>query len=216
MKEGGVSSSGSPLALWYLREPSASSRSLMLSMTLRLLLAVASLAPAQLLVTTAQYDNGRTGANLRETVLTPRNVNPAQFGKLVSVPVDGDVYAQPLYVPKLEIPGKGVHDVVFVATEHDSVYAFDATMQPLTPLWRISFLGPGVTAVPDTALHCPFLSPEMGITGTPVIDPASRTMYVLVRTMERDLFYQRLHALDITTGAERPGSPVLIRASITT
>src|SRR5438552_3152210 len=89
------------------RELVGLSRGLMLSMILRLLLALASLAPAQVLVRTAQYDNARTGANLRETILTPRNVNPAQFGKLVSVPVDGDVYAQPLYVPKLEVPGKG-------------------------------------------------------------------------------------------------------------
>src|SRR3954449_4600547 len=131
-------------------------------MTLRLLLAFASLAPAQVLVTTAQYDNGRTGANLRETVLTPRNVNPAQFGKLFTLPVDGDVHAQPLYVPRLEIPGKGVHDVVFVATEHDTVYAFDAAALPPDPLWRISLLGPGATAVSEHAIHCPFLGPEMG------------------------------------------------------
>src|SRR3982751_4706502 len=117
-------------------------------MALGLLLALAFLPPAQVLVTTAQYDNSRTGANVGETVLTPRNVNPARFGKLFTVPVDGDIYAQPLYVPRLEIPGKGVHDVLFVATEHNSVYAFDAGLQPAAPLWRVSFLGPGISAVP--------------------------------------------------------------------
>jgi hypothetical protein len=182
-------------------------------MTLGVLLALASLAPAQVLVTTAQYDNSRTGANVKETVLTPRNVNPARFGKLFTVPVDGDIYAQPLYVPGLEIPGKGVHDVVFVATEHNSVYAFDAGFQPAAPLWRVSFLGPGISAVPVRVAQCSFISPELGITGTPVIDPATRTMYVLVRTTQNERFYQRLHAIDITTGAERPGSPVLIRAT---
>src|SRR5437763_11562102 len=129
------------------REPARTLRSLTVSMALRpvMILAFASCASAQ--VTTAQYDNARTGANLRETVLTPRNVNPAQFGKLFTFAVDGDVYAQPLYVPRLEIPGKGVHDVVFVATEHDTVYAFDAAGEPRDPLWRVSLLGPGAAPV---------------------------------------------------------------------
>ena len=173
---------------------------------------------AQPVVLTAQYDNSRTGANTRETVLKPRLVNPSGFGKLFVLPVDGDVYAQPLYVPKLEIPGKGLHNVVFVATEHDSVYAFDATGEPSAPLWQVSFLDPksGITTVPEGAVHCPFITPEVGITPTPVIDPETRTMYVLARTREKDRFYQRLHALDIATGAEKPGSPVVIRASFKT
>jgi hypothetical protein len=128
--------------------------------------------------------------------------------------VDGDVYAQPLYVPALEIPGQGVHDVVFVATEHDSVYAFDAAGKPAEFLWKTSFLGPGVETVPVGMVACSFISPELGITPTPAIDLASRTIYVLARTREHDRFYQRLHALDIATGKERPGSPVLIRASV--
>jgi hypothetical protein len=185
-------------------------------MTLRagLFLSMACLCPAQIIVPTAQYDNARTGANLHETVLTPANVSPAGFGKLFKLAVDGDVYAQPLYVPRLEIPGKGVHDVVFIATEHDTVYAFDAAGQPTDPLWRVSFLSRGVETLPVGRMQCSFLSPEVGITATPVIDVASRTMYVLVRTMEHELFYQRLHAIDITTGAERPGSPTPIRASL--
>src|ERR1700730_6349049 len=91
-------------------------------------------------IATAQYDNARTGANLLETVLTPQNVNVAQFGRIASLPVDGDVYAQPLYIPRLDIPGKGVHNVVFIATEHDSVYAFDADATSGELLWQISLL----------------------------------------------------------------------------
>ena len=174
------------------------------------------------MVATAQYDNQRTGANLAETILTPRNVNPARFGKLFVAPLDGDVFAQPLYVPNLEIPGKGVHNVVFVATEHDSVYALDAAGEPKEPLWRASFINPaaGVNPVAERDVHCGFISSEVGVTSTPVIDTASRTIYVLARTAESGAdrtvrMFQRLHALDLTTGAERPGSPVLIRASVT-
>jgi hypothetical protein len=191
------------------------------SSTPLLLISLAARAFAQPVVPTAQYDNSRTGANLNETILTPRNVNAAQFGRVFMLPVDGDVYAQPLYIPKLPMPGKGVHNVVFVATEHNSVYAFDAAGQPETPLWQVSFSNPGagVNTVPAQAAQCPFIAPEIGITSTPVIDAASGTMYVLARTVERNrngeaLYYQRLHALDIATGRERPASPVVIRASV--
>jgi hypothetical protein len=186
-----------------------------------LLLFLAASVCAQSVIATAQYDNQRTGANLAETILTPRNVNPERFGKLFVIPVDGDVYAQPLYVPNLEIPGKGVHNVVFVATEHESVYAVDAAGQPAAPLWRVSFINPdaGVNPVREQDMSCRFIPAEVGITPTPVIDTASRTIFVLVRTAERGRdgtvrFFQRLHALDLATGAERPGSPVLIRASV--
>jgi hypothetical protein len=187
-----------------------------------LLVVWAACACAQPIVATAQYDNQRTGANVAETTLTPRNVNAKHFGQVAAIHVDGDVYAQPLYVPNLEIPGKGVHNVAFIATEHDSVYAFDAANQPAAPLWRASFLNPAAGVAPVSArdLGCPFIAPEVGITSTPVIDAPSRTIYVLARTAERGpdgnpRFYQRLHALDLATGAERPGSPVLIRASVT-
>ena len=187
-----------------------------------LLLFVLTPVAAQSLIPTAQYDNKRTGANLNETILTPANVNASKFGKLFVLPVEGDVYAQPLYVPKIEIPGKGFHNVVFVATESDSVYAFDAAGQPASPLWHVSFINPraGINPVPAHATRCSFVAPNVGITSTPVIDPATRTMYILARTSERvngeERFFQRLHAIDITTGAEKPGSPVLIRASLNT
>src|SRR6266853_1229835 len=121
---------------------------------------------------TSQFDNARTGANLHETVLTPSNVNSGQFGKLFSFPVDGDIYAQPLYLPRVEIPGKGIHNVLYVATEHDSVYAFDADGPSTEPLWHVNFVNAnaGVTTVPAQDARCPFLTPEIGITPTPVID----------------------------------------------
>src|SRR5580700_2257987 len=137
-------------------------------------------------VLTAQYDNARTGATLHETKLTPANVNASHFGKIFSFPVDGDVYAQPLYVPRVEIPGKGTHHVVFIATEHDSVYAFDAEGGSSGPLWRVNFLnsGAGVATVPARDAACPFITPEIGITPTPAIDLQNGTLYVLARTKE--------------------------------
>lgn len=179
-----------------------------------------SLTVAQ--VTTSQYDNARTGANLNESILTPANVNVKQFGKLFSFPVDGPIYAQPLYLAGVEVPGKGVHNAVYVATEHDSVYAFDADGKTSEPLWKISFAHPeaGVTPVPARDVDCPFISPEVGITSTPVIDLNTGTLYVLARTKERkgtfssDEYVQRLHALAITTGVEKFGGPVVIQASV--
>jgi hypothetical protein len=165
-------------------------------------------------VLTQHNDNGRTGANTNETILTPANVNMAQFGKKFAQPVDGYIYAQPLYVPNVTIPGKGKHNVVYVATEHDAVYAFDAdTMQ--APLWQVSFLTAGVTSVPagDASTHT--LLPEAGITGTPVIDTATGTIYLVAETKEAGTKYvQSLHALDITTGAEKLGGPIVITASV--
>jgi hypothetical protein len=182
------------------------------------LLALAALARAQRVIT-SQYDNARTGANLNETKLTPRNVNVQHFGKIFTLQVDGDVYAQPLFLGGVEIPGKGRHDVLFIATEHDSVYAFDAYGNPSTPLWQASFLMDGFTTVPARDANCPFISPEIGITSTPVIDPDTGTLYVLARTREgsgflQNVYAQRLHALAVTTGVEKFGGPVEIRASM--
>jgi uncharacterized protein (TIGR03437 family) len=165
-------------------------------------------------VLTYQYSNTRTGANLQETILTPANVNASQFGKLFSLGVDGYIYGQPLYLSGVPIPGKGTHNVVYVATEHDSVYAFDADTS-MAALWHVSFLDPGsgVTSVPASDTSCSQIVPEIGITGTPVIDAQSGTIYLVAMTKESGNYVHRLHALDITTGAEKPGSPVVIQAS---
>jgi hypothetical protein len=170
-------------------------------------------------VVTSQYDNARTGTNLNETSLTPRNVNVQHLGKLFTLHVDGDVYAQPLFVAGVEIPGKGRHDVLFIATEHDSVYAFDAYGNPSSPLWQVSLLKDGLTTVPADDAQCPFIAPEIGITSTPVIDPDSGTLYVLARTRGRQVllaheYPQQLHALDVATGQEKLGGPIKIDASI--
>ena len=182
-------------------------------------LALVTSALAQ--VTTSQYDNARTGATLHEKILTPQNVNARQFGKLGAFKVDGAVYAQPLIVPNVEIPGKGTHDVLYVATEHDSVYAFDANRPGDAPLWHVSFLSKnrGVSVPSEDDVQCPFIRPEVGITSTPVIDLPSGTLYVLARTKIRhglssDEFFQHLHALAITTGVEKFGGPRLISASV--
>lgn len=172
-------------------------------------------------ITTSQYDNARTGATLSEKILTPQNVNAQRFGKLGAFKVDGPVYAQPLFVPKVEIPGKGTHDVLYVATEHDSVYAFDANRPGDDPLWRVTFLDKarGVIVPSEDDVQCPFIRPEVGITSTPVIDYKTGTLFVLVRTkirhaVGRDEYFQHLHALAITTGAEKFGGPKLITAAV--
>lgn len=181
-----------------------------------LYMAVAFASASKAQVLTAQYNNLRTGADLHETILTTANVNSRDFGKLYSRSVDGDVFAEPLYVPSLAIPGVGKRDVVFAATEHDTVYAFDVNGTHDTPLWKTTFVDEphGITALSEHDVFCPFITPEVGITPTPVIDPATKTMYVLVRAKEHGGFVQKLHALDITTGKEKPGSPVVIAATV--
>ncbi|HET9742009.1 MAG TPA: hypothetical protein VFQ00_04605 [Terriglobales bacterium] len=156
-------------------------------------------------ITTWHADNARSGANLNETILTPANVKSGSFGKLFSVLVDGYLYAEPLYMSGLNING-GTHNVVFVATEFDSVYAFDAdNYNNNTPLWHASLLGSGQNAL----LPGP-IKPWIGITATPVIDASSGTMYVVTATTAGHF----LHALNILTGGERAGSPVAIQASV--
>lgn len=201
---------------WHLR--------LFVLMEMRILVALLVVANSPPLVNaqwiTSQHDNARTGANPEETILKPANVNAASFGKVFSYQVDGDVYAQPLYVPQVAMPDKSVHNLVFVATEHDSVYAFDADGRDRAPLWHVNFLGPGITTVPARDVDCPLITPEIGITPTPVIDTATGTVYVLARTKESQgrangpRYVQRLHALAITTGKEKFGGPVEIKASV--
>jgi hypothetical protein len=170
-------------------------------------------AAASTVVTTYRNDNGRTGQYSSETVLKTSNVNVSQFGKRVSYSVDGQVYAQPLYVPNLSIGGS-VHNVVFAATENDSVYAFDADATSAgAPLWKTSLLPGGATAVPYTAVSCGDLQPIIGITGTPVIDASTNTMYVVAYSDEGGNLVYRLHALDITTGKDK-SPPVVIQGSV--
>jgi hypothetical protein len=159
--------------------------------------------------------NARTGQNLGETVLTPANVNAATFGKLLSFDLDGMAMASPLYAAGVSIPGRGVSNVVYVATQHNSVYAFDADGRSAEPLWHRSFVGSGATTVPaaDTG-ECCDIAPEIGITGTPVLDQATGTLYVVAKTKEGSAYRQRLHALDISTGNEKFGGPVLLQASV--
>jgi hypothetical protein len=174
--------------------------------------------PLNTAMLTYKNDVSRTGLNPNESILTTANVNVSQFGKRISYSVDGQVYAQPLYVPNLTM-GNSTHNVVFVATEHDSVYAFDADQTSFSKssnfLWHTSFINPpNMTTVSSTDVNCTDLVPEIGITSTPVIDQATNTIYVVATTKENGAIVYRLHALDIITGNEKPGSPALIQASV--
>jgi hypothetical protein len=164
-------------------------------------------------VLTWHNDNVRTGQNLQETMLTPANVNAASFQKLFVIDVDGKVDAQPLYVPGLSIPGSGVHNVLYVVTEHDSAYAFDADTG--SQLWHVSLLGAGETTSDDRS--CGQVTPEIGTTATPVIDLQSGphgTIYAVAMSKSGSAtYFQRLHALDLTTGGEEFGGPVNIQAT---
>jgi hypothetical protein len=181
-------------------------------------------------VFTYHNDLARDGVNAQEYALTPANVNSGSFGKLFSCTVDGAVYAQPLWVASLKI-GTVMHNVVFVATQHDGLFAFDADQSPCLQLWKANLIdsthgaAAGETTVP--AGTADFLvgagppsdiTPEVGVTGTPVIDPARGILYVVSKSVDagRANFYQRLHAIDLTTGNEMPGSPVAVSASYAT
>lgn len=172
-------------------------------------------------------DLARDGVNDQEYALTPADVNASSFGKLFSCPVDGAIYAQPLWVARLEVNGKR-RNVVFVATEHDSLYAFDADASPCVRLWKDNLIGRGhgsdggETTVPSGAdLHLVGkgdgdVTPEVGVTSTPVIDPKTDTLYVVSKSVTYSAglrFYVRLHAIDLVTGAEKPGSPITIHAA---
>jgi hypothetical protein len=164
-------------------------------------------APANTAVTTLRNDNSHSGQYSTETILNTSNVNSSQFGKRVQYPVDGQMYAQPLYLPNLTVNG-ATHNVVFAATEGDSVYAFDADQQtttPPAPLWKVNLLPAGATTVPnnDSAVTCGDLTPQNGITSTPVIDTASGTLFVVAYDLESGNYVYRLHALNVATGADK-------------
>jgi hypothetical protein len=171
-------------------------------------------------VVTRYYDNMRSGVNSQESILNPTSVAVTNFGKLFTLAVDGYVYGQPLYVPGLTI-GQSAHNVVFVATENDTVYAFDADHGG-APLWSTSLLGSGEVALPCAGftaadnLDACGIAPTIGVTATPVISLANNAIYVEGRSgvAATDTYIHRLHALSLTTGAEMFGGPVTITASV--
>ena len=162
-------------------------------------------------VATYHNDIARTGQNLQETILTTSNVNSSSFGKLFTFPVDGIIDAQPLYLSAVSIPGKGTHNIVYAVTENDSVYAFDAHTGTL--LWHKSMLRSGESPSDDHG--CGQISPQIGVTSTPVIDHSSGahgTIYVVAMSKNSSNYFQRIHALDMTSGAEEFGGPVTVKA----
>ncbi len=176
-------------------------------------------------VYTYHNDGARDGANSQEYALTPSTVSTSNFGKLFSCAADGAVYAQPLWVANLTINGAN-HNVVFVATQHDSLYAFDADSNPCITLWSVSLIdtnhgaNAGETTVPSgiggkVGSNDGDITPEVGVTGTPVIDPSTNTLYVVSKSMNLagTSFYQRLHAIDLLTGAEKFNGPENITSS---
>ena len=167
--------------------------------------------PSTVQVLTYHNDLARTGQNLDEKILTPANVNRKTFGKLGFLTTDGLVDAEPLYVSNLTVSGHS-RNVVFVATEHDFVYAFDA--DTMTQLWRVTMLAPG--EIPSDDRRCGQVTPEIGVTATPVIALREGRGVMYVVAMSKDKvgnYFHRLHALDIASGAELPGSPVTVQAT---
>ncbi len=194
----------------------AKNRSLSFRMLATLIALTGLLAASASAQYAGQFSWGNS--NLNETALTPQNVNTTQFGKQFSYSVDGSIFAQPLYVPNVAIPGQGTHNVLYVVTENDDAYAFDADGLTPNPLWYTSFINPseGITAVPCqliTANLCN-IAPIIGITGTPAIDTSTNTMYLDTHIDNNGALYHYLHAIDITTGAEKFGGPILIQASV--
>jgi hypothetical protein len=172
-------------------------------------------------VFTYHNDISRTGANTKEYALTTSTVNTTTFGKRFSCTVDAAIYAQPLWVANLMVGG-APHNVVFVATERDTLYAFDADANPCTTLWKTgangvnSLIPAGELSVTSSDMSCGDLAPDIGITGTPVIDPATGTLYLVTKTKNTagTVFHQRLHALNILTGSEKFSGPMDVAATV--
>jgi hypothetical protein len=178
---------------------------------------IPSAVAAQVNVLTYHNDPGRTGQNLNETILTPANVNQSTFGKIFTYNVDGFVYAQPLIVSGVNIPGQGTHNVIFVATENNSVYALDADSNTGANggvLWQVNFGSAAPTTPPGGNFPFTPIQPEVGITGTPVIDPSSGILYVDTFTEVSGSFSHAIRALNITNGTEMSFSPVTVNASV--
>jgi uncharacterized repeat protein (TIGR03806 family) len=169
---------------------------------------------------TYHFDNARAGANTNETALTPANVNTNTFFKLFTCKVDAEVYAEPLFMANVPITGQGTHDVVFVATENNTIYAFDANSNLGTNgglLWKTNLGIAATSALFGTRYHHNVLNPLIGVTGTPVIDPASGTLYVdaVTGAASNTINIQHyIHALNISDGTERPFSPALVTGSV--
>src|SRR5882672_4898390 len=189
-------------------------------------LTLLSFASAQVPFPTSHGDNARTAANTNEVLLTPGNVNKNNFGRLFSHPLDYQALEQPLYVPSVDIPGKGIHNVVYVATMADSVYAFDAESNAgpnAPPLWKVNFTDPsnGITTASGPFLPCtttedrgPGFTQE-GIVATPAIDTNTNTIYVVAKILDNGTVRHQLHALDLGTGQEKFGGPTIISATST-
>jgi hypothetical protein len=167
-------------------------------------------------VVTRSYDNSRSGVNPNETQLTPDNVNAARFGKLFSYDVDGHIYGEPLYVPAVNVPGKGTHNVIYVATQNDSLYAFDADQNLGGPLWKASLVDSanGETSIPCADVSGCSVAATIGVTATPVISLERNAIYVEARSKQNTSYFHKLHALDLATGKEKFGGPVVIQASV--
>ncbi len=214
-------------------------RNSLLSMTLLVCVALIGVCSGQVAIPTSRSDNARSGANVNETMLTPSNVNKNQFGSIFNYPIDYQALAQPLYVANVNINVNGqvsTHNVVYVATMADSVYAFDADSNAgsnANPLWWINFTDidnnpangpvPGLSTASGQYLPCSGGKTtgftQEGIAGTPVIDTTTGTLYVIAKTMQNVngtvTVYHYLHAIDITSGAEMYGGPVQITATST-
>ncbi|MGA8153363.1 MAG: pyrrolo-quinoline quinone [Terriglobales bacterium] len=160
-------------------------------------------------VVTYHNDNARTGQNLNETTLTPANVNSAHFGKIGFDAVDGKVDGEPLYLGSVTLSNQEVHNVLYVATEHDSLYAFDADSG--AQLWKVGLLPTGETT--SDSRNCPVSNPEIGVNSTPVIDRARGAIYLVAASKNGTQYFHRLHAIDIASGAELFDGPKEVQAT---